>query len=177
MSNSIPTAGGANPRSTRGAWLASLALLAALSSLTGCAAWSESLTGGPVRGVETESTYQPSDFPVPIHFDFDESESWTYLKFADPPLNIRSGKFVYYGDRPVQEVSHWFLDQMPVEGWTHVESQDRDDIRMTFRKGRENAEIHLERVVDDNGEYFVTRLTARIRPAGTYKPARTSTGG
>lgn len=166
-----------NPRSTRGSWLGCVALLAALSVISGCAGWSESLSGGPVRGPETESTYQPSDFPVPLHFDFDESESWTYLKFADPPLSIRSGKFVYYGDRPIQEVSHWFLDQMPVEGWTHIESQDRSSIWMKFRKGRENAEIHLERVVDDNGEFFITRLTARIRPAETFKRVSTSTGG
>ncbi len=145
-------------RGSRGAgWIAVAALGAILS---GCASWTET-----VRTPEVETTYQPSDLPIPLNFDYEETESWAYVKFADPPLNVRSGKFVYYGVRPLQEISHWYLSQMPVEGWVHVGTDDRKEIHMQFRKGFEDAEITLERIADRKGHRYMTRLTARIRPS------------
>jgi len=123
------------------------------------------MRGDPVRLPEVEHAYQPSDLPIPLNFEYDEKESWAYVKFADPPLSIRSGRFVYYGDRPLQELSHWYMSQMPVEGWSHVETKDQGSIEMVFRKGDEDAEVRLERIADKKGLHYVTRMTARIRPA------------
>lgn len=135
--------------------------LIAIVALSGCKAWSEH-----IRGPEVVHNYQPSDLPVPLNFELsqDPYENWAVIDFIGDPLNIRVGKFTYYGDRPLQEVSHWYLDQMAIEGWSHVKTTTRNDISMQFEKLDESAEINLARVVDDNGEFYVTRLTANIRP-------------
>jgi len=136
-----------------------LVVLGAIPALTGCQGWFK-----PVEPVQYVQNFQPSDLPVPLNFQYSEDESWAQIRFAEAPLHVRMGRFVYYGNRPMREVANWFLEQMPVEGWTHANTSEKGDIRVFFEKRDEQAEIHLERVVDDQGEFYITRVVAHIRP-------------
>lgn len=135
--------------------------LLALALVSGCSSLSEH-----IQGPEVVHNYQPSDLPVPLKFDMSEDpyENWAVIDFIGDPLNLRIGRFTYYGNRPLLELSHWFLEQMPIEGWTHVKTSNRGDITMQFEKQDEAAEITVERVVDKNGEFYLTKLTANLRP-------------
>lgn len=116
------------------------------------------------RGPEVVHNYQPSDIPVPLNFELsdDPYETWANIKYEGDPLNIRVGKFTYTGTRPIREVADWYLEQMPIDNWEHKETTQRDDIVMRFEKGLEYANIRLARIPDDNGEFYITKLTAKL---------------
>ncbi|MFN0060662.1 MAG: hypothetical protein ACKVX7_19585 [Planctomycetota bacterium] len=141
------------------------ALMICGSLLAGCGTYM-----APPRGPDgLVYNYQPSDIPVPLGFSVSENEfeTWADITFKDGPLGLRTGRFTYYGDKPLSELSLWFLDQMPKEGWTHADTTDRDDVRMVFKKTGEDAEIRMERIPDERDKYYITRLTVRISPSLT----------
>ena len=118
--------------------------------------------GIPLATPELVHNFQPTDIPVPYSFRIDEDESWAYIKFMDEPLALRSCKLVYWGDRPATEVANWYDQQMPLHGWNRSGGDRQNGIRLLFTKGDEESEIVLKRTVDDKGEFYITRLTARI---------------
>jgi len=131
-----------------------------LVSLAGCASM-----GPPAASIDVVHDHQPDDVPVPQHFTYDDRElaSFAYIKFQEAPrLAMRSMRLTYWGDRPVQEVQRWYLDQMPKHGWRHVTTDGFVETHMRFSKGPERAEIYLKRTPDEHGRYYVTRLVVEI---------------
>jgi hypothetical protein len=106
--------------------------------------------------------HQPDDIPAPFGFDLDPN-SWSYLKFQDAPLPMRSVEVIYWGDRPITEISSWYKQQMPIHGWEFVsDSNDAGETQLRYSKNDEYAEVLVRRMPDQNGEYYVTRLIVRI---------------
>ena len=145
----------ATPR-RRGALLLLPALLLPSLFAAGCqstgAHWSPPVT----------QNHQPDDIPVPMYFDFDEQASWAYLEFQGARVPMRSIEAVYWGERPISELSAWYREQMPVHGWTLISDDQLGESRLVFSKGTESAEILMKRTPDKNGRYYVTRLVARV---------------
>jgi hypothetical protein len=129
-------------------------------ALSGCASM-----GPPAASIDVVHDHQPDDVPVPQRFTYDDRElaSFAYIKFQEAPrLAMRSMRLTYWGDRPVQEVQRWYLDQMPKHGWRHVTTDGFIETHMRFTKGPERAEIYLKRTPDEDGRYYVTRLVVEI---------------
>ncbi len=106
--------------------------------------------------------HQPDDIPAPIGFELDD-DSWSYLKFEHAPLSMRTVEVIYWGDRPVAELTSWYEDQMPIHGWEAVSNfDDFGEQQMRYRKGDEYAEVFIKRTPDDQGQHYVTRLIVRI---------------
>ncbi len=121
----------------------------------------------PIRGPEVIHNHQPQDLPVPVNFKLsdDPYETWANVSFAGEPLYLRTGKYTYYGDRPLPQVATWYKDQMPIEGWEYIDrSSQNDEIKLRFEKPRESAEISLKLIPDKQGQFYITKLVARIRP-------------
>ena len=106
--------------------------------------------------------HQPADIPAPLGFELDD-ESWSYLKFQHAPLPMRTVEVIYWGDRPVEELTNWYLDQMPIHGWEHISGTvDLGEQQLRYRKGAEYAEVLIKRTPDEQGHHYVTRLIVRI---------------
>ncbi|MEE2889030.1 MAG: hypothetical protein VX404_01130 [Planctomycetota bacterium] len=132
-----------------------------------CAAFSVSLTGCqglvPVENsIPVVEGHQPDDIPAPLGFELDD-DSWSYLKFEHAPLPMRTVEVIYWGDRPVIELSSWYKDQMPIHGWEYVSAEDDfGEQHIRYRKAGEYADVLIKRMPDKNGENYVTRLIVRI---------------
>lgn len=121
--------------------------------------------GPPAASIDVVHDHQPDDIPVPQHFTYDDREqaSFAYIKFQEAPrLAMRSMRLTYWGDRPVNELQRWYLDQMPKHGWKHVQTDGFAETHLRFSKGPERAEIYLKRTPDEDGRYYVTRLVVEI---------------
>jgi hypothetical protein len=106
--------------------------------------------------------HQPADIPAPLGFELDE-KSWSYLKFQHAPLPMRTVEVIYWGDRPVLELTHWYMDQMPIHGWEHISgTEDLGEQQLRYRKGDEYAEVLIKRTPDERGHHYVTRLIVKI---------------
>ena len=116
----------------------------------------------PLEAPPVIHSFQPSDLPVPYNFELDESKSWAFTKYLEGPLGFRSLELVYWGHRSPNEVANWYLDQMPLHGWSHVRTDNEQGIHLIFHKESEESEIILMRAVDRNGEFHITQLKARI---------------
>lgn len=76
---------------------------------------------------------------------------------------MRSVEVIYWGDRPITEISSWYKQQMPIHGWEFVsDSNDAGETQLRYSKNDEYAEVLVRRMPDQNGEYYVTRLIVRI---------------
>ncbi len=116
-------------------FLGAVALLVAVTSLgSGCVS-----AGGPINGVQVTKDVQYQDIPVPMNFSFDSKKSWAYTRFEEGPLGLRSFELVYWGDRPLRELSEWFKDQMPKHDWHLTDTLGGRDIRLVFAKGPANG--------------------------------------
>ena len=116
----------------------------------------------PYRVVETQSGNQYDDIPVPAGFEYD-SKSWDYVGFPPPsPVAMRSCELIYWGDRTVQRLADWYMEQMPLAGWQHVRTDEVGTVHMHFQKGIEKAEIILNRRVAADRNGYITRITARL---------------
>ncbi|MGE4601450.1 MAG: hypothetical protein AAEJ65_00940 [Planctomycetota bacterium] len=126
-------------------------------SLTGC----QGLV--PIEdSIPVVEGHQPDDIPAPFGFELDD-ESWSYLKFEHAPLPMRTVEVIYWGDRPVIELSSWYKHQMPLHGWEFVSTDDDfGEQHIRFRKSGEYAEVLIKRMPDKKGENYVTRLIVRI---------------
>lgn len=143
-------------RVSRGILWAALPMLA----LVGCVQTSVA----DHSGIEVRKNVQYEDIPVPFKFEFDEDESWAYTKFEGLPLAVRSCTLYYHGDRPLVELRNWYEDQMPLHDWKLERTDNDSQVRMLFVKpgDTEEAEITLQRIVDEVEHKFVTKVTARI---------------
>ena len=106
--------------------------------------------------------YQPDDIPAPFGFELDNN-SWSYLKFQHAPLPMRTVEVIYWGDRPIIELASWYKEQMPIHGWEYVSAQDDfGEQQIRYRKPGEYAEVLIQRIPDNQGQNYVTKLVVRI---------------
>ena len=143
---------------------ATLAAAAALVIACGCTTVSPRPDiEGFVYGVQPYD-----DLPVPSDFTFDDSDmSWAYRLFENTPLNLRSCRLRYVGDRDVGQLVYWYALQMPKHGWQKTAfNLDPNGRRATLifrRGGDEEAQVDLVR--EDNirrPERPFTVLTLRL---------------
>ena len=140
-------------RSLAGGFLVLLTVIAA----SGCAGLVP-----PEDSIPVVEKHQPDDIPAPFGFELDP-DSWSYLKFQDAPLPMRSVEVIYWGDRPITEISSWYKQQMPFHGWEFVsDSIDAGETQLRYSKNAEYAEVLVRRMPDQDGKHYVTRLIVRI---------------
>ena len=140
-------------RSLAGGFLVLLTVIAA----SGCAGLVP-----PEDSIPVVEKHQPDDIPAPFGFELDP-DSWSYLKFQDAPLPMRSVEVIYWGDRPITEISSWYKQQMPFHGWEFVsDSIDAGETQLRYSKNAEYAEVLVRRMPDEDGKHYVTRLIVRI---------------
>jgi len=116
----------------------------------------------PEDSIPVVDQHQPDDIPAPFGFELDPN-SWSYLKFQNAPLPMRSVEVIYWGDRPITEIASWYKEQMPFHGWEFVsDSIDAGETQLRYSKRDEYAEVLVRRMPDQDGKHYVTRLIVRI---------------
>ncbi|MCI0650319.1 MAG: hypothetical protein L0Z55_00400 [Planctomycetes bacterium] len=128
----------------------------AMFAVSGCA-------DSPAKAnVEVVKDRQYADIPVPDGFHLDGNRNWAYEKFMDPPVGMRVCEMVYWGDRPLKELTNWYLEQMPLCDWKHETTIEQDGVEITFTKRAEKATIKIERAADSRSHGYVTKLVTCV---------------
>ena len=121
------------------------------------------LTGG-CRGVEKTESFTISnplvvtperplaDVPVPTGFAFKSYGSYIF------DGNYRVARLLYRGTPHVEEVIHYFKEQMPQSRWMFVRDSGVDGRVLTFHNDSEELELTLDR------QSGMTALQIDIKP-------------
>jgi hypothetical protein len=75
------------------------------------------------------ATYRFEDVPIPRSLEIQKEDSFIYESEA-----IKTGILVYAGKAKVEDLAHFFKENMGTHGWRLVSNFERNDALMTFTK-------------------------------------------